>query len=247
MDRWEPLGGGTGVWMSEEHRFGEDALLLARFSLSPYTVPDSPTNPVPPVKKSLPLRRAADLGTGCGILPVLWCREQPDVQVEALEIQAQAAELARRSAQDSGFARRIRVWQADLRRWRDWLEPGTMDLAAMNPPYFPLGSGGVPPSPSARIARHETADPHLPGCTLADAAGAASGLLRPGGRFCICHRPERLADVLAVLRAAGLEPKRLRFAQKAPGCPPWLLLCEGRKGGKPGLKMEPPFLPDKNH
>ncbi|HJD24247.1 MAG TPA: methyltransferase [Firmicutes bacterium] len=243
MPQWEPLGGGAGVWISQEHRFGQDALLLARFSLAAYEPGGDAPHSGKRAAAKPPARRAVDLGAGCGILAVLWCLGRPELTVDALEIQPAAAELAKRSAQDSGFAARLRVHTADLRRWREWLEPGTMDLAAINPPYFPPGSGGVSPSPAARIARHETADPSLPGCTLADAAQAAAGLLRPGGRFCLCHRPERLTDVLAALRGAGLEPKRLRFAQPAPDKAPWLFLCEGRKGGRPGgLRVEAPLL-----
>ena len=62
--------------------------------------------------------------------------------------------------------------------------------------------------PAARLARHETA------CTLADAAAAASRLLKSGGRFCLCLRPERLCDAMDVLRRARLEPKRLRLVSK---------------------------------
>ncbi len=270
MERWEPLGGGAGVWMSAEHRFGEDALLLARFSLPPAPPPASPVSPAPPASSSSfsspsspaspalssprkaagerpaaapsPVRLAADLGTGCGILPVLWCRDNPCLRVEALEIQPEAAELARRSAADSGFSDRIRVHTADLRRWREWLEPASMDLVAVNPPYFPPQSGGVPAEEAVRIARHENTDPARPGCSLRDAAAAAAGLLRSGGRFCLCHRPERLTDALTILREAGLEPKRLRFVHRNPGDAPWLFLCEGRRGGRPGLTLEPPSI-----
>ena len=66
--------------------------------------------------------------------------------------------------------------------------------------------------------------------------------LRYGGRFCLCHRPERLADVICALREAGLEPKRLRLVQQRPASAPWLLLAEGRRGGKPGLRVEPPLI-----
>ncbi len=228
---WESLGGGIGVELSADCRFGADALLLARFSC-----------PLSAGSSRRPERRAVDLGTGCGILPLLWCRDNPGVRVEALEIQPEAAEMARRSAERSGLSDRIRVITGDLRRWRKLLEPGVMDLAAMNPPYFREGSGGASLSPAARIARHEESSPLHPGCTLADAAEAAAGLLRPGGRFCLCHRPERLADVLAVLRAAGLEPKRLRFVQAGAETAPWLFLCEGKKGGRPGLAVEPTLI-----
>ena len=63
-----------------------------------------------------------------------------------------------------------------------------------------------------------------------------------GGRFALCHRPERLADVFAALRAARLEPKRLAFVKHDAAAAPWLLLAEGRKNRRPGLVVEPDIL-----
>lgn len=71
---------------------------------------------------------------------------------------------------------------------------------------------------------------------------AAARLLKFGGRFCLCQRPERLCDVLTLLRQQGLEPKRVRFVQQRPGSAPWLFLCEGKKGAKPFLQVEAPLL-----
>lgn len=72
--------------------------------------------------------------------------------------------------------------------------------------------------------------------------GAASRMLRFGGRFCLCYRPERLSQLLCALTQASLEPKRLRMVQKDPQSPPWLVLCEGKKGAKPFLQVLPPLF-----
>lgn len=214
----ESLGEGITIEVSRDFSFGEDALLLARFA-APRAAD-----------------RVCDLGTGCGILPLVWCRDCPDLRVEALEIQPEAADMARRSAKRCGFSENIHIYTADLRCWREALSPGSQDLVTMNPPYFAANTGGVSLSEAQRVARHEGV-----GCTLTEIAKAAGGLLRHGGRFCLCHRPERLCDVLEKLRAAGLEPKRLRFVQANAGSAPWLFLCEARKGGKPGLCVLSPF------
>ena len=67
---------------------------------------------------------------------------------------------------------------------------------------------------------------------------AARRLLRNGGRFALCHRPERLCDVLCALRAQGLEPKRVKLLSHSPGHLPSLLLVEGVRQGRPGLTVE---------
>ena len=62
--------------------------------------------------------------------------------------------------------------------------------------------------------------------------------MKNGGRFALCHRPERLADIICSLRAHGLEPKRLTLLSHSPNHAPSLLLVEAVKQGKPGVKVE---------
>ena len=76
-------------------------------------------------------------------------------------------------------------------------------------------------------------------CTLDELCSAAGRLVKNGGRFALCHRPERLADVICSLRAHGLEPKRLKLAAHGLGRPPSLLMVEAVKQGGPGLTIEP--------
>ena len=113
---------------------------------------------------------------------------------------------------------------------------GKFKTVTMNPPYKPVDTGILSETTAEQIARHETT------CTMDDAAAAAERLLNFGGNFAVCHRPERLPDVLEAFRAHSIEPKRLRFVQKNAGSAPWLFLLEGRKGGKPFLKVLPPLL-----
>ena len=107
------------------------------------------------------------------------------------------------------------------------LPAGGFDLVVSNPPYFPVGSGK-----SGGPARSEEF------CSLAELCAAASRLVKNGGRFALCHRPERLVDVLCALRSCRLEPKRLKLAAHGPGHPPSLLLVEAVKQGRPGLKFD---------
>ena len=73
-------------------------------------------------------------------------------------------------------------------------------------------------------------------------SGCAFRLLKDGGRVSLCHRPERLAEVLAVLRAHRLEPKRLAFVKNKADGVPWLFLVEAQKNRKTGLRVEPDVL-----
>ena len=121
---------------------------------------------------------------------------------------------------------------ADLRSFREGA--GSYDLCACNPPYFTAGE--LAADRARATARHET------DCTLDDVCKCAFRLLKDGGRLSLCHRPERLAEVLAVLRANRLEPKRLAFVKNRPDAAPWLFLVEAQKNRKTGLRVEPDVL-----
>ncbi|MDE5994922.1 MAG: methyltransferase, partial [Oscillospiraceae bacterium] len=87
-----------------------------------------------------------------------------------------------------------------------------------------------------KIASNETE------CNIDDITECAARILRFGGRLCICHRPERTFDAFFSMRNHGIEPKRVRFVQKNGESAPWLVLIDGRKGGKAGLLVEKPLL-----
>ena len=103
-----------------------------------------------------------------------------------------------------------------------------MDLVVSNPPYFPVGSGS-----SAGPFRSEES------CTLEQLCAQAARLLKNGGRFALCHRPERMCDVLWAMRHYGMEPKRLQLCAHSPSHSPSLMLVEGIRQGKPGLTVLP--------
>ena len=109
-------------------------------------------------------------------------------------------------------------------------------MAVCNPPYYPVNSGALTEESLRRTARAEV------DCTLNDVCQAACRSLRWGGYFCLVHKPERLTDLLCALRENGLEPKRLRPVCTRPERAPSLVLLEARRGGKPGLRMEPPLV-----
>ncbi len=216
-ERIEQLGNGVSLLISEAHGFGTDALLLADFAA--------------------PHRRdkCLDLGTGCGIIPMIWYRNGIQGEIYGLDIQEQAVSQFSRSILRNGEPDRLRAVQADLRHLPKDLPFGTFRTVTMNPPYKLEGTGILSSSRADKIARHETE------CSMDDITAAAKKLLTYGGSFCMCNRPERLADVIVSYRKAGLEPKRLRFVQKNADSKPWLFLLDGRLGGKPFLDVLPPL------
>ena len=170
-----------------------------------------------------PKWRVCDLGTGSGALLLLLAGREPSLSLHGLEIEPLSAQTARDNLARNDLAGEVIT--GDLRQ--SLLPAGQFDLVVSNPPYFPVssGAGGDP-------ARMELL------CSLDDLCAAAGRLLKNGGRFALCHRPERLVDVLCALRACGMEPKRLKLVSHSPGHAPFLLLAEAVKQGKPGLVIE---------
>lgn len=217
-EKLEPLGRGIQVIANQIHRFNTDTILLANFA------------------KAEKSKQAADLGSGCGTIPLLWAKQEKPVEIKAVEIQPEAADMLKRSVIHNKLESRIQVINGDLRELKGVLPFGFFDLVACNPPYKHTGSGIINPDEQKTLARHEQT------CTLEEVTAAASKLLQFGGRFCMCQRPERLTDILYCMRKADLEPKRLRMVQQRKAKEPKLVLIEGRKGGKPGSLITLPAL-----
>ena len=64
------------------------------------------------------------------------------------------------------------------------------------------------------------------------------------------HRPQRLAELLDLLRQYRIEPKRLRMIHPRPDREASMVLVEAVRGGRPELRVLPPLIvygPDGNY
>ena len=220
MDEKFSLGKIT-INVNDDHRFGTDAFLLADFAapLSSHTV--------------------CDLCSGCGVIPLYFCRSKPPQKIYAVELQKEAVELMKRSVEENGLQDRIVPVHADLcdKEALTRLVPREkMDIVTVNPPYYKENSGKERLSEAQRLARHEIA------CDLEKVVEAAEVLLKYGGVLKMCHLTERLAEVFYAMQKHKIEPKRLTLVCNKEGEKPWLALIEGKKGGKAGLSVERPLI-----
>lgn len=211
--------GGFRLVTDDRHfKLGTDSAMLAAF---------------PALRRG---ERVCDLGCGVGTLPLLLLARCGELSVDGVELQGSALALCARSLALNGLEDRVRLHEADLRRLEGVLPAGAYDLVISNPPYFAAGSGYAAAGEAAGRARDER------DCTVEEVCTAASRLTRWGGRFAAVFRPERLVDLLCAMRGSGLEPKRLRFVCHRADSPPSSVLVESRRGGKPGLALEPPLV-----
>lgn len=177
--------------------------------------------------------RGIDLGCGSGILALLLLTRSEKLDMTGLELLPEAAALCGENFAANGLDARGHALCGDLRRFRELFPAGSFDLAASNPPYFPVSAGLVSPDPGRAAARSELT------CSLEELCEAAAWLLRSGGSFSLVYKPQRLSELFCCLSAHGLEPKRLRLVCDRAESAPSLALVESRRGGRAGLTVEP--------
>lgn len=207
------------MYVSKDHRFGTDAFLLA------YYTSIRRTNVV------------CDLCTGCGIVPLIFCKNTPPQTAYALDIQEEAIELLKKTIAENSLDNVIRPVLGDLCELsQDMIPFESVDIVTANPPYMKENSGMMKESEAQAIARHEIK------CDINDVCKAAFKLLKFGGSLKMCHRPERLADVICTMRENNLEPKSITFVHNSIIDKPWLFLITGKKGAAPGMTVEKPMI-----
>jgi tRNA1Val (adenine37-N6)-methyltransferase len=211
-------GGLRIIQKKNGYRFSLDPVLLCAFS------------------RPGPGESVCDLGCGSGVIPLILASRGRGGRIVGVEVQPEMAERAARSVRLNDLQDRVEVLHHDVRGVREVLEAGSFQVVLSNPPYRHPASGRIAPGDERARARHE-----LDG-GLDDFLGAAAYLLGTGGRFYMVHLAERLTDLLAGMRRTGLEPKRLRCVHSRSGEPARLVLVEGRRGGGPGMMVEPPLF-----
>ncbi len=200
------------------YRFSIDALLLAHFA------------------EPGPDDRVVDLGTGCGIVPLILIFRKKLKRITGVEIQPSLADLARRNAVLNRCSSRFRVWEEDLGRLDQRTKRENFDLVLTNPPYRRVGSGRVNPQTEKAVARHELQT------TLEEVLRAAHYLLKDKGRLAMIYPASRVADLMRGLSKYRLEPKRVQFVHSREEEEARLVLVEALKEGHAQVKVLPPFF-----
>ncbi|WP_165005407.1 MULTISPECIES: tRNA1(Val) (adenine(37)-N6)-methyltransferase [unclassified Enterococcus] len=204
--------------------FSLDAVLLAHFARVP--------------KKG----QIVDLCAGNGAVG-LFLSKRTRAAIDAIELQPRLADMARRSVSLNQLDDQMTVHTLDLKDSLSVVRHNSCDLVVCNPPYFKgLPTSKKNPNEHLAIARHEI---HT---TLEQVIDISAKLLKTNGRFAMVHRPDRFLEILTVMQACHIMPKRVQFVYPKEGKEANILLIEGIKEGKTdGFKIAPPLLTyDKN-
>lgn len=202
------------VWQAKKgYRFSTDPILLAAFAR-------------PAAEESV-----LDLGTGVGVIPLLLRWQQPDLRLVALELQSSLAARARRNLKENE-ARNVELLEGDLRNFRSLLQEKRFDLVTANPPFRSPAQGRSAPNSERNRARFEQAG------RLSDFCAAASWALREGGRFCLIHLADRMADIEMAVQAEDLRLNRRCWVKPFSDKASRLVLVEAVKGATIGSVEE---------
>ena len=199
------------------HRFTLDSILLADFC------------------RVRPRDRVLEPGSGTGIVSLLLAMKFPKARFCPVEIQPDLAALCRGNIEANGLAGNITLVEGDIRMLKRSLAPGTFDVIAANPPYTKFGAGRKSPVTGRQAARQD------------QSAGMELWLdlrsfLKNRGRYFLVFPAARAAELIALMRAKKLEPKRVRLVHPFEDKPASLVLIEAVKAAGPGLDVLPPLI-----
>lgn len=195
------------------YRFTSDAVLLARFV------------------KAKRGERVADFCAGSGVVGLHFFAENEGVErVTLFELRPELAAMSEKTVAINGLQEKFLVENMPVQEAPSRY-PEAFSLILCNPPYEREGGGFAKKKNAA--CRMELS------LTAEELCSSAARCLKFGGRFVLCQRADRLAEVFSALRACGLEPKKLQFVAGKAGAKPYLALVAAVKGGKAGLDVLP--------
>ena len=181
-------------------------------------------------------KKIVDLGCGNGVIPLIMSL-RCNKKIIGVELQSKLADMAKRSVDYNGLNDVIEIINTNM---KDYVSDETFesfDLITCNPPYFKVNDKNFFNDNIEKvIARHEVE------ITLSELMVIVKKLLKNNGNFAIVHRTDRLMEILSEFRKNNIEPKRVRFVHEKSNKESTLVLIEGQKNGKVGLKVENPFI-----
>jgi tRNA1(Val) A37 N6-methylase TrmN6 len=173
-----------------------------------------------------------ELGCGAGAAALCLGRRVPGVGLVGLELQADYAALARENAAANGIG--LEVVEGDLARMPASLGVRSFDHVMANPPYFRREAGTRAGDAGREIAMGE-------GTPLGQWIEAGMRRLRPGGRFTLIQRAERLPDLLAAFAGRQASLAVLPLAPRV-GRDAALVILAAVKGGRAPFRLLAPLI-----
>ncbi|TLS35095.1 tRNA1(Val) (adenine(37)-N6)-methyltransferase [Pseudalkalibacillus caeni] len=209
------------IQSSEVFSFSLDAVMLGQFVWLP-------------IQKG----RVIDLCSGNGVIPLI-LSTRSNASIDGIEIQERLFDMAKRSVSFNKQEEQIKLYHSDINDLPEEVlqNIGRYDVVTCNPPYFKTTK-----KREQNLNEHYTIARHEIYCTLDDVIRVSSRLVKSSGKVAIVHRPNRLIELMDSMRKYLLEPKRMQLVYPKEGAEANMVLVEAIKGGKPDLRILPPFF-----
>ena len=176
-------------------------------------------------------KKVLDLCTGNIPIPLILSKKTKTL-IYGVEIQKEIFDLAEKTLKINNLENQIILINKDAKELVNDFETDIFDLITCNPPYFKNSNTSIKNNNNIKsIARHEIL------IKLEDIMNISKKLLKNNGSLSLIHRTDRLIDIIILMRQNNIEPKRIRFIYPKAGKESNLVLIDGRKNGKPGLKI----------
>lgn len=203
---------------SDYFKFSLDSLLLANF-----------------VTINLGDKNILDIATGNAPIP-MFLSFRTKANIVGVELQKEVFELGVLSIKENKLDKQISLINDDIKHYVEEQSGDLFDVITCNPPYFKTNNADFENNNIVKsLARHEKT------LNLEDIMLVSKKLLKTNGKLALVHRTERFIEIIMMMKKYNIEPKKVRFIYPKSGKNSDLVLIEGVKNGKSGMKLLPPL------
>ena len=196
-----------------------------RYSIEPFLLAD--------FMSLLPGQSVLDIGTGCGIIPILLMQREPGLKITAIEIQD--CSQAQKNIKQNGMEQKTTLIHGDFLKEAENLEPESFDHIVSNPPYRKIQTGRINPDAGKALARHELS------LNMNSLLDKSAPLLTTGGQIVLAYPPERMSETLRELECLSLYPRQARFIHGNFQTAAKIFLVSALKEKKSDFSVAPPL------
>lgn len=175
-----------------------------------------------------------DFCSGNGAIPLI-LSTKTNSKIVGFEVQEHPFELAFNSVKLNKLSKQIKMVNANLNESFEYVLPESVDIVTCNPPYFKVNSeSNINMVMEKAIARHELET------NLEEIIMSSRYILKNKGVFYMVHRPERLVEIIELLKKYKFAVKKLQFVYSSFNKNALMVLIKATKNGLDGLKINPP-------
>lgn len=180
-------------------------------------------------------KKILDMCTGNAPIPLILSMKT-DAKIYGVELQKEVYDLAKETIKINNLDNQIELINDNIKNLKKIFDTETFDIITCNPPYFKKKDDSIINENKVKsIARHEIE------MELEDVMIISKALLKNEGSLVLVHRTDRLIEIIELMKKHNIEPKRMRLIYPKVNMESNLVLIEGRKNGKEGLKILSPL------